>query len=100
MCRIIHVSQCATWILQRGPAPRFARAVDGWALTTPAFPFLGFDRALAAFYREADIASLWQEQGPAYDAEIARYRGLVTPAVDEVFAYLALASSPPNRSFV
>ena len=69
-------------------------------LTTPAFPFLGFDRALAAFYREADIASLWQEQGPAYDAEIARYRGLVTPAVDEVFAYLALASSPPNRSFV
>ena len=101
ICRTIHVSQCATYILQRGPAPSFARAVDGWAVTTPAFPFLGFDRALAAFYDEAGIAaSLWQEQGPAYDAEIARYRHLVTPAVDEVFAYFALASSPPNRSFV
>ena len=101
ICRTIHVSQCATCILQRGPAPSFARAVDGWAVTTPAFPFLGFDRALAVLYDEAGIAaSLWQEQGPAYDAEIARYRHLVTPAVDEVFAYFALASSPPNRSFV
>ena len=53
MCRFIHVSQCATWILQRGPAPDFARAVRGWALNAPAFPFLGFDRALAAFYRGA-----------------------------------------------
>ena len=69
MCRFIHVSQCATWILQRGPAPRFARGVEGWALGAPAFPFLGFDRALDAFYDEADVAGLWQAQRPAYDAE-------------------------------
>jgi len=99
ICRTIHVSQCATWILQRGPAPRFARAVDGWAVTTPAFPFLGFDRALAAFYREADIASLWQAQGPAYNTEIARYRHLVTPAVAEVFAYLKI-TQPPTEGVV
>ena len=99
MCRFIHVSQCATWILQRGPAPRFARAADGWALDAPAFPFLGFDRALAAFYAEADIASLWQAQRPAYDAEIARYRGLVTPAVDEVFAYLKI-TQPPTEGVI
>ena len=94
ICRTIHVSQCATYILQRGPAPSFARAVDGWAVTTPAFPFLGFDRALAAFYDEAGIAGLWQAQRPAYDAEIARYRDLVTPAVDDVFAYLKIKWPP------
>ena len=82
------------------PAPRFARAVDGWAVTTPAFPFLGFDRALPVFYHEADIASLWQAQGPAYDAEIARYRHLVTPVVDEVFAYLKLAQPPTEEVVV
>ena len=94
LCRTIHVSQCATWILQRGPAPAFARAVDGWALNAPAFPFLGFDRALAAFYRQADIAGLWAAQRPAYEAEIARYRSLATPAVAEVFAYLRIAAPP------
>ena len=99
MCRTIHVSQCATWILQRGPAPDFARAVDGWALNAPAFPFLGFDRALAAFYRQADIASLWAAQRPAYEAEIARYRSLATPAVDEVFAYLRI-TAPPTAGVV
>jgi hypothetical protein len=99
MCRTIHVSQCATWILQRGPAPRFARAVDGWALGAPAFPFFGFDRALAAFYAEADIAGLWQAQRPAYDAEIARYRHLVTPAVAEVFAYLKI-TQPPTEGVI
>jgi hypothetical protein len=46
MCRFIHVSQYATWVLQRGPAPRFARAADGWALDAPAFLFFNFDRAL------------------------------------------------------
>lgn len=94
MCRFIHVSQCATWVLQRGPAPRFARAADSWALNAPAFLFFGFDRALAAFYQEADIAGLWQAQRPAYDAEIARYRDLVTPAVAEVFAYLKITQPP------
>jgi hypothetical protein len=99
LCRTIHVSQCATWVLQRGPAPNFARAVDGWALDAPAFPFLGFDRALAAFYRQADIAGLWAAQQPAYDAEIARYRDLVTPAVAEVLAYLKI-TQPPTAGVV
>lgn len=94
LCRFIHVSQCATWVLQRGPAPDFARAVDGWAINAPAFLFLGFDRALAAFYRQADIASLWAAQRPAYEAEIARYRRLATPAVEDVFAYLRITAPP------
>ena len=99
MCRFIHVSQCATWVLQRGPAPRFARAADGWALGAPAFLFFGFDRALAAFYRKADIVGLWQAQRPAYDVEMARYRDLVTPAVAEVFAYLKI-TQPPTEGVV
>ena len=68
-------------------------------MTTPAFPFLGFDRALAAFYDEAGHRRLWQAQRPAYDAEIARYRDLVTPAVDEVFAYLMI-TQPPTEGVV
>ena len=99
LCRTIHVSQCATWILQRGPAPDFARAADGWAVTAPAFLFFGFDRALAAFYQEADIAELWPAQRPAYEAEIARYRDLVTPAVAQVFAYLKI-TQPPTAGVV
>lgn len=99
VCRLIHVSQCATWMLQRGPAPEFARAVDGWWLDAPAFPFFGFDHALAAFYQEAEIAALWQEQQPAYAAEIARYGDLVTPAIDDVFAYLKL-EQPPTEGIV
>ena len=79
--------------------PLLIRAVDGWAVTAPAFLFFGFDRALAAFYREADIAGLWQAQRPAYDAEIARYRDLVTPAVAEVFAYLKI-TQPPTEGVV
>ncbi|MFN3982240.1 MAG: DUF4932 domain-containing protein [Caldilinea sp.] len=94
ICRFIHVSQCVTWVLQRGPAPDFARAVDGWALQTPALLFFGFDRALAAFHREAEIAALWQAQQPAYAAEIERYQALVEPAVAEVFAYLRLTAPP------
>jgi len=94
MCQRTHVSQCATWVLQRGPAPDFARAVEGWWLQVPALLFFGFDRALADFHQEADIAALWQAQQPAYAAEIARYRDQVAPAVAEVFAYLRLAQPP------
>lgn len=99
MCRFIHVSQCATWVLQRGPAPDFDRAVAGWWIETPTFPFLGFDRALAAFYREAAIGALWQAQRPAYEAEIARYRALAGPAVDRVSAYLR-SEAPPTAGVV
>ena len=90
VCRLIHISQCATWILQRGPAPDFVRAVDGWWLSVPAFPFLGFDRNLRAFYLEADIAGLWQKYRPVYEAEVARYQTLAAPAIDQVFAYLKI----------
>lgn len=90
VCRLIHISQCATWMLQRGPAPDFARAVDGWWLSAPAFPFLGFDRRLRAFYLEADIAGLWHKYRPAYEAEVARYQTLATPAIERVFAYLKI----------
>lgn len=94
ICHFIHVSQCVTWLLQRGPAPDFARAVDGWAIRAPALLFFGFDRALTDFYQEAEIAALWQAQQPAYAAEIERYQALVEPAVAEVFAYLRLTEPP------
>lgn len=99
VCRSIHQSWCVTWVLQRGPAPHFDRAVEGWWLPKPAFLFLGFDRALAAFYEEADIAALWQEQLPAYEGEIERYRTAASPAVEQVLAYLKIPE-PPTRGVI
>jgi hypothetical protein len=99
MCRAIHVSQCAAWILHRGPAPTFARAVDGWPVSAPAFLFFGFAPALADFYQEAEIAARWRAQQPAYAAEIDRYRDLVTPAITALFAYLRL-DQPPTEGVV
>ena len=47
------------------PGAGFRPRADGWAVTAPAFLFFGFDRALAAFYQEADIAELWgRRSGP------------------------------------
>ena len=80
------------------PRPDFARAVSGWALNAPAFPFLGFDRAWRPS-TETHIADLRQAQRPAYEAEITRYRDLVTPAVAEVFAYLKI-TQPPTEGVV
>lgn len=99
VCRSIHQSWCVAWVLQRGPAPRFDRAVEGWWLPKPAFLFHGFDRALAAFYEEADIATLWQQQLPAYEGEIERYREAASPAVDAVLAYLK-TPEPPTRGVI
>jgi len=99
MCRSIHPSWCVAWVLQRGPPPDFDRAVEGWWLPKPAFPFLGFDRALASFYQQADIASLWQQHRPAYEGEIERYRAAASPAVDAVLAYLK-TPEPPTRGVI
>ena len=62
MCRFIHVSQSATWVLQRGPTPRFARAADGWALDAPALPLLRLRPRPGGLLPESDIAGLWQAQ--------------------------------------
>ncbi len=84
-----HPSQYVAWVLQRGEPPLFGRAVTQWSIDgVPAFAFWGLDSALADFYREADIASLWREVEPDYAREIARERPIVNPAVDAAFDYV------------
>lgn len=91
LCRRLHESKCIEWILQRGAPPTFARAVDGWWVDVPAFLFAGFATALQDFYGEADIATLWREYKPAYEAEAARYQEHLDPALQTVYRYLGVA---------
>lgn len=48
----------------------------------------GFDRLIATFYKEADIAGLWKRSQPAYDQVIAAYHSGVTQVLLEANAYL------------
>ena len=87
------LSQYISFGLTAGPPPEFAinlRDVD----TPPDVSSLrDLSPLLAAFYREADIADLWQRSQPYIDAEIARYHAPVAEAVLQVNAYLRQQTS-------
>ncbi len=86
-----HPSQYVAWVLERGAPPRFSRAESEWSIDgVPAFAFFGLDGALADFYREADIASLWKQYEPEYAREVARYQPLANGAVKEALDYARL----------
>jgi hypothetical protein len=97
LCRLIHESQCIHWLLQRGGPPDFERQAEGWWVNAPGFLFLGLDGALSDFYREAGIAELWQRHRPAYEAEIARYQGLLAPSLETTLAYLRMSPPPTGQ---
>lgn len=97
LCRVIHESQCIHWLLQRGGPPAFERQADGWWLPVPAFLFLGFDTALRDFYVEAEIARLWAEHRPAYEAEVTRYQDLLGPSLQTTLGYLRLSAPATGR---
>lgn len=97
LCRLIHESKCAHWLLQRGGPPDFARQVEGWWVDAPAFLFLGMDGALRAFYAEAEIARLWQTHRPAYEAEIARYQDVLEPSLQATRDYLRVSAPESGR---
>ncbi len=97
----VHQSLYVTWLLQRGNPPAFNRLATGWWVqTAPPLLFWGLDSALRDLYREADIADLWQEFKPQYDAECARYQALATPAVEQLLAYLRVDDPPTARVVV
>ena len=76
------------WVLQRGNPPGFGRAETNWWVSRRAADFDGLDKALGAFYREADIPALWQEVEPAYRAEIEHWQPLAEQSLDGIQAYL------------
>ncbi|MGE5139382.1 MAG: DUF4932 domain-containing protein [Rudaea sp.] len=96
-----HPSQYVAWILQRGEPPAFDRTIAGWFVEgMPAFAFFGLDGALRDFYREADIASLWRESEPGYEAEVARYQPLASGAVQQMLDYARLKQPPTGQIIV
>ncbi len=96
-----HQSLYVNWLFQRGSAPDFKREAAGWWIeTAPPFLFWNLDSALREFYREADIADLWKEFKPQYDAEDARYQALAAPAVRQVLTYLRIKNPPTGHVVV
>jgi tetratricopeptide (TPR) repeat protein len=53
----------------------------------------GFQKLLAAFYKEAAIDQLWRKAQPAYEDAIARYHGPAMNALLQVNAYVRSSTS-------
>jgi len=99
--RLVHPYSYVVWTLQRSSPPAFARQLEGWwVVGPPAAVFFGLDDGLRQFYNEADIATLWQQSLPEYEAEIARYQTEAGPAVQRMLAYLRLKNTPTDRIVV
>ncbi len=99
--RLAHPYSYVVWALQRSNPPAFARQAEGWWVSgSPAAVFFGLDDPLRQFYLEADIAALWQRSLGEYEAESARYRAAVGPAVQQMLAYLRVRNMPTDRIVV
>lgn len=90
------------WVLQRGNPPEFGRAEAGWWVSTRPADFNGLDDALGAFYREADIPTLWQAVEPAYQAEInnGHWQPLAEESLGTIQAYLKTTELPFHQAVI
>ena len=88
------------WVLQRGSAPEFERAEAGWWISTRAANFDGLYSALSDFYKEADIANLWQQIKPQYDATLAYWQPLVETSLGDLQTYLRISELPVRQIVV
>jgi tetratricopeptide (TPR) repeat protein len=87
------ISQYLSWALTAGRPPDFtikARDVD---LPPEVAPLTGLSGLLATFYKEADIADLWQRSQPAIEKYIDYYHEPVSDAILQVNAYLRQQTS-------
>ncbi len=100
MCQQVRISRCAMYVLHLGPAPEFARVVRGWFVDAPEHDFLGFDRALREFHREADITRLWGQHRPAYEQAVAAYAAVAAPLAETALHYIRMASFPARAVVV
>ncbi len=87
------LSQYVSFALSVDGPPAFEYRFRQNELPPDVVPLEGLGPLMARFYREADIASLWERAQPDYDAEIARYHEPLTRAVMEASAYLRTETS-------
>ena len=79
------LSQYISFALVAGGAPDFA--LPGGAVPPDVEPLRGFSPLLARFYKEADLAGLWQRSQPAYNAAISQYQDSVINSLFEANGY-------------
>jgi tetratricopeptide (TPR) repeat protein len=82
------LSQYISFALSVSGPPDFAYKYREVELPPDVRTLEGLGPLLARFYREADIAGLWQKSQPAFERTIERYHTGVSRAVLEVNAYL------------
>ena len=87
------LAQYISFALAAGPPPAFALKVRDLELPPDVAPLKNLPPLLAAFYKEANIAGLWQQSQPEIEKYLMRYHEPVSEAVLGVNAYLRQQTS-------
>ncbi|MEP6961153.1 MAG: hypothetical protein ABI995_03695, partial [Acidobacteriota bacterium] len=83
-------------LLSKG-APDFGPAMPNFPPPADADGLQELPALLAAFYREADVAGLWQAVQPAYEQALEQYTDPVSRAVQGVNGYLRNGMNPDTK---
>ena len=83
-------------LLSKG-APNFGPAMPNFPPPADADRLHDFPSLLADFYREADVAKLWELSQPAYEAALAEYTDPISRALQGVNAYLRNPQNPQTK---
>jgi tetratricopeptide (TPR) repeat protein len=86
-------SQYISYALTTTGPPLFEPVHPNLPLPPDVDALYGFTPLMVAFYREADLETLWRQAQPYYDQVIGRYSQPVSRAVLEVNAYLRNVTS-------
>ena len=87
------LSQYISFALTVGNPPDFALRKRDVEIPPEALKLQEFSKLLVPFYKEADIARIWQRAQPEIDEYIARYHTPVSQVVLQVNAYLRQQTS-------
>jgi len=87
------LAQYISYGLTAGPPPTFISKVRDIDLPPDAKELMDLTPLLAAFYKEAHIAEIWQQSQPAIDQYLERYHYGVSEAVLSANAYLRQQTS-------
>jgi tetratricopeptide (TPR) repeat protein len=94
------LSQYVSLALFLSPPPEFQLPQNPANVPLEVWDLRDMAPLLAAFYREADLANLWEKHSPAMEQEADRYRKILTQVIQETTAYLRMdASGSGNRRF-
>lgn len=83
-------------LLSKGP-PDFTPVLPNFPQPADADRLHELPPLLAAFYREANLAQLWELSQPAYEAALAEYTDPIARAIQGVNAYLRNPMNPQTK---